>query len=630
MPGRKFHRRSPLNRRTFLKSTMALAGASLCGGVWAAKAPPKPMNVVLFVVDDMGWMDSSVYGSRYYETPNLERLARTAIRFTDAYSAAPLCTATRASILTGNYPGRLHITGASGHVPARPGPLLPEKAPAHQKMLSPRCQGFLPLEEYTLAEALHDAGYRTAHIGKWHLGHDEQYWPEHQGFEVNIGGGRWPGPPSYFAPYHIDNLPDGPEGEYIADRLTDEAIRFIEEAGEAPFFLNFWQYAVHAPYQCKPEYRAYFEQKQDPRGAQDNAVMGAMIKSMDESLGRVLDALEARGLAQRTIFIFTSDNGGNMYDRTARDGTNYGAWAPEGRTPTNNAPLRSGKGSLYEGGVRVPALVRWPGVADSEAVSHEVISSIDLYPTLLAMLDIAPKPGKIFDGISIVPALMGRSLGREAIFSHFPHAAPAVPMRQASWVRRGDWKLIRFYELDENFPNRLELYNLREDIGELENRVEQEPARARDLERMLDHHLEQTGALVPKENPYYRPEAATEVGGWRPSGDAWLEPGPGALTMHSIGPDPYIVCGAIPALPGALRIEMRLRSSASGTGQFFWATAQGRQFGPGRRLDFAPPPQRSMGRACGAFRGRGPAPGHPHRSRRGSRPDRFRLDSPDE
>ena len=577
-----------LNRRAFLGSAATLAGASLLRGPATARSPRNPMNVVLFVVDDMGWMDSTVYGSRYYETPNLERFARRSVRFTDAYSAAPLCTATRASILTGKYPGRLHITGASGHVPARQGPLMPEKAPAHQKVLSPRCQGYLPLDEYTLAEALRDAGYRTAHIGKWHLGHDEPYWPENQGFDVNVGGGRWPGPPSYFSPYHIDNLPDGPDGEYIADRLTDEALRFINDAKDAPFFLNLWQYAVHAPYQCKPEYRAYFEEKRDPRGAQDNAVMGAMIKSMDESLGRVLDQLEALGLMDNTIVIFTSDNGGNMYDRTARDGTNLGAWAPEGRTPTNNAPLRCGKGSAYEGGIRVPALFYWPGVVDAEGVSHEVTSTIDLYPTILDMLDIAPKPGKTFDGISIVPALVGKKLRRKAVYGHFPHALPAVPMRQASWVRKGDWKLLRFYELDGNFPNRLELYNLREDIGELDNRADREPRLTHVLEGMLDEHLERTGALVPKENPNYRPEAAREVAGWRPFGDAWIEQGDGVLVVHSMGGDPHVAAGIVPAASGDLRMEVRLRSDSTGTAQFFWTTARARYFSPGQRLDFSP------------------------------------------
>ena len=472
--------------------------------VYVAAAAQRP-NVVLFLVDDLGWMDTTTYGSRYYETPNVERLAEASIRFTNSYSAAPLCTATRASIMTGKYPGRLHVTGASGHVKVPEGPLLAEKAGPKVEWILPRCQGHLLHSEYTLAQALQAAGYRTGFVGKWHLGHDEEYWPENFGFDVNVGGGRWPGPPSYFSPYKISKLPDGPEGEYIADRLTDEALKFIDESKEGPFFLNFWQYAVHAPYQGKEAYRAYFEKKKDPRGAQHNAVMGAMIKSMDESLGRVLDKLEAEGLMKNTIFIFSSDNGGNMYDRTARDGKNLGAWAPEGRTPTNNAPLRGGKGGVYEGGIRVPTMVYWPGVTEAGAVSDAVISTIDYYPTVIDMLGL-PKPvQQTFDGISIAPALRGGALARTTLFGHFPHHTRAVPCRPASWVREGDWKLIRFYGTDGEFPNEVELYNLREDIGELYNRAADEPARVARMDGMLRDHLEATGALIPHRNPNYQP-----------------------------------------------------------------------------------------------------------------------------
>lgn len=580
-------RRARLTRRGFLATAgAAVAGAALAPAMGTVHAASRKPNVVFFLVDDMGWVDSTVYGSRYYETPNLERLARRSMRFTNAYSAAPLCTATRASIMTGKYPGRLHITGAGGHLPDPEGPLLPESGPPHMRVLQPRAKGALPLEEYTLGEAFRDAGYRTGFFGKWHLGHDPRYWPEHQGFDVNIGGGRWPGPPSYFSPYRISKLPDGPEGEYIADRLTDEAIAFIEESKDGPFYLNMWQYAVHAPYQGKPEYIAYFEGKKDPRGAQDNAVMGAMIKSMDESLGRILDTLEQLDLMDDTIIIFTSDNGGNMYDRTLRDGTNAGAWAPEGRTPTNNAPLRSGKGSVYEGGVRVPALVYWPGRVETEQVSHEVISSVDYYPTLLEMTGIAPRPEQQFDGTSIVPALLGGALDRETVYCHFPHNPDAVPVQMASWVRRGDHKLIRFYDQDENFPNRLELYDLRLDIGEMNNLAEQEPELARELEAMLDAHLLATGALVPKPNPAYQADAAREVNGWVAGGDCYLTKGDGALRMHCTGGDPQIIAQRAPEVAGPLTARMRLRSQSGGPGHFFWRTRGLPRFGPVQRLDF--------------------------------------------
>jgi len=490
--------------------------------------------------------------------------------------------------MTGKYPGRLHITGAGGHLKDPQNPGVPETGPPHVQVLGPQGKGTLPLEEYTLAEALREAGYRTCFVGKWHLGHDEKYWPEHQGFDINIGGGRWPGPPSHFSPYRISNLPDGPTGEYITDRLTDEAIRFIESAKTVPFFLNLWHYAVHAPYQGKEEHIECFEKKKDPRSAQDNAVMAAMIRSMDESLGRVLDQLEEKGLMDHTIIIFTSDNGGNMYDRTTRDGTNLGAWASEGRTPTNNAPLRSGKGSVYEGGVRVPALIYWPGVSRTESISEEIITSVDYYPTLLDMLGITPSDSVVFDGISIVPALKGGKLDREAIYGHFPHNLPAVPIQMASWVRKKDWKLIRFYQQDEYFPNELELYHLATDIGEIKNRAEDLPEVTRELESMLDQHLERTGAAVPKRNPLYDPNALREVQGWRPMGTCGIFMEDETLRIQSTGGDPYIVNGDVPKEQGPLRIVIKMRSQSSGTGQFFWTTDQERGFGPNQRLDFHP------------------------------------------
>jgi arylsulfatase A-like enzyme len=570
------------SRRTFLKQ----AAVGLAAASGASAATSRKPNIVFFLVDDMGWMDCTTYGSRYYETPNVERLAKRSMRFTNAYAAAPLCSATRASILTGKYPARTHITGASGHVPAHPGPLIPDEAPPWREMLLPRCKGYLPLEEYTLAEALKDAGYRTGFVGKWHLGHDEKYWPEAHGFDSNAGGGRWPGPPSYFSPYHISKLPDGPEGEYIADRLTDEALAFIGDAKDQPFFLNFWQYAVHAPYQGKEEYRAYFEKKKDPRSAQHNAVMGAMLKSMDDSLGRLLDRLEDLDLMDDTIIVFTSDNGGNMYDRTARDGVNLGAGSPEGRTPTNNAPLRSGKASVYEGGIRVPAMIYWPGVATEEAVCDDLINTIDYYPTLLDMAGITPAAEQVFDGISITPALRGKSLKRDTLFGHFPHNISAVPCRPASWVRQGDWKLIRFYEHDENFPDRIELYDLKHDIGEIQNVAKEHPKKAAQLEALLDAHLAETGALVPKKNPNYRPDAPRELAGWKPQGQCWIQEGEKSLVVHSTGGDPHIAQNNVPAVAGKLRFRLRMESQSDGAAQFFWTTEKMPRFGPRQRLDF--------------------------------------------
>ena len=574
------------NRRGFLK-TFAL-GVGACALGRAAESAKQP-NIIFFLADDMGWMDSTVYGSTYYETPSLERLATRSMRFTDAYSASPFCSPTRACLLTGKYPQRLHITSASCHAPPRPGPLMRDTAGPGVKVILPQSKRFLPLEEPTIAEAFQTAGYRTAHIGKWHLGHNEKFWPEHQGFDVNIGGGRWPGPPSYFSPYRISKLPDGPEGEYLADRLGEEVVQFLRASKNKPFLLNFWHYSVHAPYQGKIKYREYFEEKKDPRSAQHNAVMGAMIKSMDESLGRILDTLDQLGIADNTIFVFFSDNGGNMYDRTDREGKNLGALAPEGRTPTNNAPLRSGKGSMYEGGIRVPMLVSWPGVVKPGTISHEVVSAVDWAPTLMEMTGIARIPGQQFDGASLLPVLKGGTRPERPVFWHMPHTMRFVPCNACTAMRLGDWKLIHFYQLDERFPNEYELYNLREDIGELRNLATKMPDKVREMARAMDRHLTETGALVPKRNPDFNPKCTPRVLGWNPSRHCWLEAGDKALIVHATDRDPFIISSML-TLPvqGDMSVKIRYKSSSEGKGELFWITDKNRKYGQHQALDYAP------------------------------------------
>ena len=549
-----------------------------------AAETPRPPNILFILIDDMGWMDSTVYGSEYYDTPNVRRLAERSMMFTDAYAASPLCSPTRASILTGKYPARLAITAPAGHLPPLPPdkPLLPSEGPAHQKVLIPQSKRFLPLEETTIAETLKEAGYRTGFMGKWHLGQPEQYWPQHQGFEVNIGGGGYPGPPSYFSPYRIKPLPDGPEGEHIADRLTDEALTYIEQHRDEPFSLFLWHYSVHAPYQAKEELIERYADRVDPRGKQDDPVMAGMLKSMDESIGRVLDRLDELELAENTIIIFFSDNGGNEYDRVG----------PEKWLPTNNDPLRSGKGSIYEGGIRVPMFVCWPGVVEPGTKCSEVVSSIDFYPTLLEMAGVEPKPAKVLDGESLVPLLKQTGkLQREAVFCHFPHRThPPTGMlcQPCTSVRKGDWKLIRFYDTSEEFPNPYELYNLQDDIGETNNLAEQMPLRVKELDALIDRFLEETGAIVPVPNPAYDPDALAEVDGWRPSGQCVLSRGDGLLRIESTGGDPFVWTADVPEAEGALAARFRLRSGSNGVGQFFWADAKVPRFGPTVRLNFEP------------------------------------------
>ena len=472
-----------------------------CGDSRSEKGETPQPNILFFMVDDMGWMDCTVCGSEYYETPNIDRLAQMGMRFTRAYAANPLCSPTRASIMSGKHPGRFFLTTPAGHLPPNPDEeLMSDQGAAWQKVVTPKSRTFMPLEEYTIAEALRDAGYVTAHLGKWHLGHRD-YWPDRQGFDYNIGGGHHPGPPSYFSPYRIETLPDGPEHEYITDQLTEEALQFLEDHQDSTFFLNFWHFAVHAPYQAPLSLIEKYEGKTDPRGKQNSPIMGGMIEKMDESLSRVLDKLEELKLVDNTLIIFFSDNGGNRYDLV------------NGGYPTNNAPLRDGKGNIHEGGIRVPFLAAWEGHIEANTTSDELVQSIDFYPTLLEAAGLPLSEGQLLDGVSLLPHLTEQKpLEREAIFSHFPHYLPAPGNLPSTAVWSGEWKLIREYGEGEDQSNDHKLYNLITDVGEARNISAQHPEVVDSLSRMMDEHLQQIGALIPFENPAYDPEATSPMG----------------------------------------------------------------------------------------------------------------------
>ncbi|GAB6167362.1 sulfatase [Thermostilla marina] len=440
-------------------------------------------NVIFFLIDDMGWTDLSCMGSKLYETPHIDRLAAEGMRFTDAYAACTVCSPTRAAVMSGKYPARLHLTDwIAGH--RRP----------NAKLLPPDWRMYLPLEETTLAEALKEAGYATAHIGKWHLG-DPPYYPEHQGFDVNIGGDRYGQPASYFWPYANKQrktpIEGGHEGEYLTDRLTDEALRFIDAHAEEPFFIYFAHYAVHTPLQAKEELIAHYRQKLDSgidTGKQRCDVYAAMVHSVDESVGRIVADLDRRNLLDDTIIIFTSDNGGLTLPRL------------DGIPPTDNSPLRAGKGSTYEGGVRVPAIIRWPKRVPKGSVSHEPIITTDYYPTILDLAGLPPKPEQHVDGLSIVPLFDGaETLPRDAIYWHYPHYHPggATPY---SAVRARDWKLIEFFE-----DGHLELYNLKEDLREQHDLAAERPDLAKRLRAKLQAWRDSVGAQYPRPNPNYKP-----------------------------------------------------------------------------------------------------------------------------
>jgi arylsulfatase A-like enzyme len=444
------------------------------GGASAADRP----NVVLILIDDLGRNDLGCYGSTYHRTPNIDRLATDGLKFAAAYAACPVCSPTRASILTGKYPARLHLTDWLPGRPDRP----------DQRLLRPTIHQQLPLEETTLAEALKAVGYATAHVGKWHLGGDG-FGPKEQGFDVNVAGDHTGTPLSYFAPFQrqgrfMPGLEQAPDGQYLTDRLTAEAERFIERSRDRPFFLYLAHYAVHIPLRAKVELIAHYKAGGRP-GTQNNPIYAAMVESVDESVGRIVRKLKDLGLDGRTLVIFTSDNGG----LSVAEGPNTPA--------TTNAPLREGKGFLYEGGIREPLIVGYPGVIKPGTVSDEPVSSIDLFPTVLDFCGV--KSDAKSDGVSLVAMANGGTLGRDALYWHYPHYSNQGG-RPGSAVRADDLKLIEFFEND-----RRELFDLKRDPGETRNLAADRPAEVQELVNKLDAWRRAVGAQAMRPNPDYVP-----------------------------------------------------------------------------------------------------------------------------
>ena len=443
-----------------LSSGLLCAAASVASGA-DAQVQRKP-NIVFILADDLGYTDVACYGSRYYKTPNIDRLAEQGVRLLNHHHCQN-CTPTRAALMSGQYGARtgVYTVGGTGRFDTSMRPLVPVENVTD-----------LPLDRATVAQQLKLAGYATGMFGKWHIGQTGDYLPGRRGFdEALVTMGK-----------HFNFVTDPPtdysKGQYLADFLTDRAVDFIQRHKDAPFFLYLPHFGVHSPHDAKPELVATFKDAPGV-GGHNNPAYAAMIASVDESVGRVMRTLDELKLADNTVLIFASDNGG------------VGGYVREGIMKkgkgdvTDNAPLRSGKGSLYEGGTRVPFIVRWPGVARPGAACNVPTIHVDVYPTFLEIAR-APQPSQTLDGLSLVPLWRdpAATLARDAIFQHFPGYLGAGPnawrTTPVSLIHAGDWKLMEFLE-----DRRLELYNLRDDIGETKNLAQAMPEKAQELHAQL-------------------------------------------------------------------------------------------------------------------------------------------------
>lgn len=460
----------------------------------AAESNKRP-NVLFILADDLGWRDLSVEGSTFYESPHIDRIAKSGMRFTQGYAGCQVCSPSRASIMLGKTPARHGITDWIG---------APEGTgwKRNTKLLPPKYIHALPAEDTTLAESFREAGYKTFFAGKWHLG-DKGSFPEDHGFDINVGGHHRGSPPGgYFAPYRNPKLSDGPNGESLPLRLGRETAKFIDDHAKQPFFAYLSFYSVHGPIQStkplwskyrdkaaklpKPDHRFIIDRTSPVRQVQDHPVYAGMIEAMDDAVGIALAALDRNGLTDNTIIVFTSDNGGV----SAGDGK-----------ATSNLPLRGGKGRQWEGGIREPYYITWPGLVKPGSTCDVSVTGADFYPTLLAMTDQKLRPEQHVDGVNLVPLLKGGSIEGRMLFWHYPHYGNQGGEPSAI-IRDGDWKLIHYYE-----DGRDELYNLANDKGEQSNVAEANPDRVASLRKRLDEWLSETGARMPVANPNFNQQA---------------------------------------------------------------------------------------------------------------------------
>ncbi len=503
-----------MNKSLFFST---LSGSLLLAGSSFAQQTQRP-NVVFFLVDDFGWADVGYNGSTFYETPNIDKLASESMQFTNGYAACPVSSPTRVSIMTGKYPARIQITD---WIPGYQHGLNQQQL-SRYKMITPEIQLNMPLSEICIPEALKEYGYKTCFVGKWHCAEDSLYYPQYQGFDKNIGGWMKGSPNgdkseglAYYTPYHNPYLTDGPPGEFLTDRLGNESVKWIEDNKSEPFFIYLSFYAVHTPIQPKPEKAAYFREKAKRMGldklqtfstdfdwyknqtnpakhwkerlVQNDPEYAALIASMDENVGKVLDKLKELGLDKNTIICFISDNGGLS--------------TAEG-SPTTNAPLRAGKGWLYEGGIREPYLLKIPGLTVAGSQSDIPVTSTDFYPTILDACGLSLLPKQHVDGESLLPVIKGKKLKRQAIFWHYPHYGGKGDS-PAGAIRKGDYKLIEFFE-----NNHVELYNIKEDISEKNDLSTSNPQLTKKMLKQLQQWRKSVNAQMPvlNENYIYKTE----------------------------------------------------------------------------------------------------------------------------
>ena len=594
----------------------------------AASADNQTKNIVLILADDLGWADTTLYGkTSFYETPNIERLAARGMTFSNAY-ASPICSPTRASIMTGQNPARHGMTAPAAHLANEQfEATVGERGLPDQKCTNVKSATRLDPDLPTLGKVLHNAGYATAHFGKWHLGR-EPYSPLESGFDVDLPHWWGPGPKSsYLAPWGYANpqFKEGKLGEHIEDRMATEAVAWLKQRDRTkPFFLNYWQFSVHAPFGAKPELIEHYRNKlgasvdglakpevrerllssHEPLIGlpQQSPTYAAMVHSLDDAVGSLLDALDAEGIADETVIIFYSDNGGNVHcglEETAASGEKY-------ITPvTSNHPLRGGKGGIHEGGVRVPAIVVWPGVTSPGSRNKTRIQAIDLYPTVLHMLGVESLKTAVIDGVNFIEALRGAEVERTPMFTYVPsHGNTPHWLPPSMSVHVGDWKLIRTFYYGEDNAHEYRLYNLQGDIGESHNLAAVHPGKVQELDGLIDAYIKEVDVVLPAVNPNFDPgvfhpeKIGVQAGGLKmpPASKASLKKTTGsstdqqaprkeilgwvaknaktsikdgALKVVSIGKNSFVASAKIPARgPGVLRF--RMRSKKNGKGQIQW------------------------------------------------------------